>query len=86
MNTPRQVSRLWLRRHARPRTDRGHFAPGFILWTRSWDKQSRWLYWPPMENSDDKTRAEWLNAEVRRVFVVVGVLMLLGVLATLLFR
>jgi hypothetical protein len=39
--TPKQVSRLWLNRYARPRTERGTFAPGYC-WTRP-DGQSRYL-------------------------------------------
>jgi hypothetical protein len=43
--TPRQVSRLWVKRYARHRTADGKFAPGAYLFTR-FDGASRWIHWP----------------------------------------
>ena len=41
-HTPRQASRLWLRRYGRPRAADGTFASGAYLFTR-YDGQTRWL-------------------------------------------
>ena len=63
--TPRQVSRAWLRRYARPRTDDGRFASGSFLWTRT-DGASRFFHYPE-QGPDDLAEYRWLASEGVRV-------------------
>ena len=81
-HTPRQASRLWVKRYARHRTADGRFAPGSSLYTR-WDGQTRWLRhsFDPVE--DDCARALWLTDEARRLFTHLALLVAVALLVWL---
>jgi len=64
--TPRQVSRLWVKRYARHRTADGTFAPGATLYTR-YDGQTRWLRHNFDPIDDDCYRALWASDQARRI-------------------
>lgn len=78
MSTPRQVSRLWVRRYAQPRDKAGRFAPGHLLWTRL-DGATRYVYYPEIP-AEDLTEMRWLSDEGRRVLVAIALLIAIAFL------
>ena len=79
-HTPRQASRLWVKRYARHRTADGRFAPGSSLYTR-WDGQTRGLRHSFDPVDGDVARGLWLSDEGSRIltdlFVIAVVALLL---------
>lgn len=76
--TPRNVSRLWLKRYARPRRPDGRFDDGVFLWTRT-DGGSRWLHYPTV-GPDDLADMRWLSSEAVRVMTHLVVIVVAALL------
>lgn len=75
----KQASRMYIRRHARPRDEQGRFLAGRQLWTRE-DGQTRWIHFlQPDGNyrpSLEERFFDWLRGPLPYVVIIASMLMI----------
>ena len=71
---------MYIRKHARPRDDRGRFLPDRQLWTRA-DGESRWVHWFQPDDSTPRRSLSFDDDAVRHLVVLCVVIAVAALLA-----